>query len=243
MIKVFNDRNDKENKSTIIAGAGELQVELFFKRLQEFVGEKVVLKRSQPVVSLRETLGFENVNDKTMVCVSKSPNALNRIYITAQKLDENLVKDMENNSEEWLNLFKNNKKEFLQKLNEMYVDGRSDETTKIDIEIESYKKIWAMGETSDSISNLLIDQTKCVQLINEIKDLCILAFHEIINHGGVCCNENLRGVRFNIVNAKIHSDRSHRNAAQIIPAAKRAFSAALINGLSFVFFCFFFVFF
>lgn len=41
---------------------------------------------------------------------------------------------------------------------------------------------------------------------------------------GVLAEENLRGCRFNLVDAQIHPDAVHRNGAQMIPCARRLFN-------------------
>jgi len=46
---------------------------------------------------------------------------------------------------------------------------------------------------------------------------------EITSKEGILCEEPLRGVKLNIVDALIHSDRSHRGGNQIMPATKRVF--------------------
>jgi elongation factor 2 len=46
---------------------------------------------------------------------------------------------------------------------------------------------------------------------------------------GFLCDEPLRGVRYNIVEVAFHSDGSHRNAGQIIPAGRRVFYASQLT--------------
>ncbi len=40
--------------------------------------------------------------------------------------------------------------------------------------------------------------------------------------------EPLRGVRFSVLDAKIHQDSAHRGADAIVPMARRAFSGAVL---------------
>lgn len=46
---------------------------------------------------------------------------------------------------------------------------------------------------------------------------------------GVLCQENLRGVRFNLVDLVYHTDPAHRKGAQIIPAVRRAMMSSLLT--------------
>jgi len=66
--------------------------------------------------------------------------------------------------------------------------------------------------------------------MTEVKDSVVNAFHTATTHG-VLAEENLRGVRFNIVDSVLHTDSVHRNAPQIIPCAKRLFSGLQLASL------------
>ncbi len=46
---------------------------------------------------------------------------------------------------------------------------------------------------------------------------------------GPLCEENMRGVRFNITDALVHSDPACRKGGQIIPAARRATLASFLT--------------
>ena len=46
---------------------------------------------------------------------------------------------------------------------------------------------------------------------------------------GALCEENMRGVRFNITDAVVHSDPACRKGGQIIPTARRAILAAFLT--------------
>ncbi len=64
---------------------------LFVKDLEEeYAG--VPIKRSDPVVSYKETV--EGIPEP-FVCLAKSTNKHNRIYMTAEPLPEKLVEDIE----------------------------------------------------------------------------------------------------------------------------------------------------
>ena len=46
---------------------------------------------------------------------------------------------------------------------------------------------------------------------------------------GVICDENVRGVRFNIYDVTLHTDAIHRGGGQIIPTARRAMYASQLT--------------
>merc|ERR1719163_555174 len=80
----------EESGEHIIAGCGELHVEICLKDLRDEYAQCDFIM-SDPVVSYRET-----VTDESKVqCLSKSPNKHNRIYIRAEPLDEELSNEIE----------------------------------------------------------------------------------------------------------------------------------------------------
>ena len=46
---------------------------------------------------------------------------------------------------------------------------------------------------------------------------------------GVLCDENMRGVRFNIYDVTLHTDAIHRGGGQIIPTARRVLYACVLT--------------
>lgn len=83
-------------------------------------------------------------------------------------------------------------------------------------------KIWSFGPENVG-ANLLVDQVKQAQYMNEVKDSVCNAFLWATKCG-VLAEENLRGVRFNIIDSVLHTDSVHRNAPQIIPCSRRLFN-------------------
>jgi len=45
----------------------------------------------------------------------------------------------------------------------------------------------------------------------------------------VLCEENVRGVRFNIYDVKLHTDAVHRAGGQIIPTTRRVLYASMLT--------------
>merc|ERR1711877_93830 len=78
------------------------------------------------------------------------------------------------------------------------------------------------------MGNLLVDQTKAVQYLNEIKDSVVTGFQWATKEG-VMCDENLRAVRFNIYDVTLHADAVHRGGGQIIPTARRVLYASMLT--------------
>merc|ERR1711971_892066 len=49
-----------------------------------------------------------------------------------------------------------------------------------------------------------------------------------VTTGGILCDEVMRGCKFCITDVKLHADTIHRGAGQIMPCAKKVFSACQI---------------
>ncbi|KAI9570377.1 P-loop containing nucleoside triphosphate hydrolase protein [Boletus coccyginus] len=195
-----------ETGEHIVAGAGELHLEICLKDLQEDHAG-VPLKISDPVVGYRETVKTES----SIVALSKSQNKHNRLYAKALPLDEELTKAIENGD----------------------VSARDDFKARARVLADDYgwdvtdaRKIWCFGPETTG-PNLLVDVTKGVQYLNEIKDSCVAAFQWATKEG-VCCEENMRGVRVNVMDVTLHTDAIHRGGGQIIPTCRRVCYAACL---------------
>merc|ERR1712057_160981 len=75
-----------ESGEHIVAGAGELHLEICLKDLEEDFMKGTPIVKGDPVVSFRETVHEES--DRT--CLSKSPNKHNRLYMKAAPMGEEL---------------------------------------------------------------------------------------------------------------------------------------------------------
>jgi len=197
----------EESGEHIVAGAGELHLEICLKDLEEDHA-CIPLKKSDPVVSYRETVSGES----TQTCLSKSPNKHNRLFMTAVNMPEGLPEDIDNGD----------------------VTSRDDFKTrgryladKYDYEVGEARKIWCFGPEGTG-PNIVIDASKGVQYLNEIKDSVVAGF-QWASKEGVLCDENMRGVRFNIHDVTLHADAIHRGGGQIIPTARRCFYACVLT--------------
>jgi len=189
----------------IIAGAGELHLEICLKDLVDDYMKGVEITKSDPVVTFCETV----TQLSNQVCLSKSPNKHNRLYVQACPLQDELANAIERGK----------------------VSSKADPKERGKILAEEYgwdpneaRKIWCFGpETSGP--NILVDTTKAVQYLNEIKDSCVSAF-QWASGEGTLCEEAMRGIRFNILDVVLHADSIHRGGGQIIPTARRVYYAA-----------------
>ncbi|KAK6198142.1 elongation factor [Scheffersomyces amazonensis] len=195
-----------ESGEHIVAGTGELHLEICLQDLEnDHAG--VPLKISPPVVSYRETIEEES----SMVALSKSPNKHNRIYVKAQPLDEEVSLDIENGTISDKDDFKARARILADKHGWDVTDAR---------------KIWCFGPDGNG-PNVVVDQTKAVQYLNEIKDSVVAAFQWATKEGPVL-GENVRSVRVNILDVTLHADAIHRGGGQIIPTMRRVTYASML---------------
>merc|ERR1711962_1119215 len=197
----------EESGEHIVAGAGELHLEICLKDLEEDHAG-IPLKKSDPVVSYRETV----METSSQTCLSKSPNKHNRLFMTAVNMPEGLLEDIDNGD----------------------CTSRDDPKTrgryladKYDYDVGEARKIWCFGPEGPG-PNIVIDASKGVQYLNEIKDSVVAGF-QWASKEGVLCDENMRGVRFNIHDVTLHADAIHRGGGQIIPTARRVLYASALT--------------
>ncbi|CAI6345742.1 unnamed protein product [Macrosiphum euphorbiae] len=196
----------EESGEHIVAGAGELHLEICLKDLEEDHA-CIPIKKSDPVVSYRETVNEES----EIMCLSKSPNKHNRLFMKCQPFPDGLAEDIEGGQV-------NPRDEF--KARARYLGE------KYEYDVTEARKIWAFGPDGTG-PNLLIDCTKGVQYLNEIKDSVVAGFQWATKEG-VLAEENMRAVRFNIYDVTLHADAIHRGGGQIIPTARRCMYASIL---------------
>merc|ERR1719498_790097 len=207
----------EESGDHVIAGCGDEHLKICIKDLKEMAG--VEFTEGTPTVSYKETC-----IDKTAAfgkaenpALSKSPNKHNRLYVIAEPMEDELATAIEE--------YKITPQQDLQTRSKIL-------TTDHGWDKADTLKIWGFGPADIGVggANLIVDQTKGVQYLNEIK--------ESVNSGllwaskeGPLCEENMRGVRFNLMDVKLHTDSIHRGMGQIQPTARRVFYAASLTAM------------
>jgi len=199
-----------ESGEHVIAGAGELHMEICLKDLQDDFCVGVPLKFSPPVVSFRETVTEES----SVMCLSKSPNKHNRLYVKAGPIGEELSMAVDDKK----------------------IGPRDDAKIRGRVLADEYgwdvgeaRKIWCFGPDTNG-PNFVVDVSKGVQYLNEIQDSVVAAFQWAAKEG-VLAEENMRGIRFNVHDVTLHTDAVHRGGGQIIPTARRVFYACELTSV------------
>jgi elongation factor 2 len=153
----------EETGELTIAGSGDLHIEICINDLRDF--SKVDIVVGQPVVPYRET-----VIDMSQVCLAKSPNKHNRLYVTAEPLSNELVNDIDN-------------KKFLVTGDQKRVSKALVDTYGWDA--DTSKKIWGFGPETKPL-NCITDCTKGAQYMRGVRfNIMDVTLHaDSIHRGG-----------------------------------------------------------
>ncbi|KAG0375348.1 Elongation factor 2, partial [Mortierella sp. AD032] len=166
-----------DNGEHIVAGSGELHLEICLKDLEEDHAQ-VPLRKSDPVVPYKETVKGHS----SVTALAKSPNKHNRIFVRAAPLGEEVTGAIETG--------KISPRDELKARARVLSDDFGWENTEA-------RKIWAFGPDGTG-PNVLVDMTKAVAYLSEIKDSCVAAFGWATREG-VFADEQMRGARINIL--------------------------------------------
>ena len=197
---------NQETGEALLAGMGELHLEITVYRLEEEQGIKVNV--SEPIVVYRESI---ESNNHGRAFEGKSPNRHNRFYIEAEPLSVDVVQALREG---------------------VFGDGnvRNKDAKQIGDRFAEYgmnkdlmRKIYAIHGT-----NVLVNDTKGIQNLHETRELIIEGFNEVCKKGPLA-DEPMKGVMMRLVDAKLHEDAIHRGPAQTIPAVRNACKGALIR--------------
>jgi elongation factor 2 len=204
----------EESGEHIIAGCGELHIEICLKDLQEDFMNGAPIIISDPVVSYRETVSEES----SKMCMAKSPNKHNRLYCKALPMgwDKDGVTALADDIEAGVVTYDQDAKARTRILVDKYEWPKADT-----------QKIWCFGPDGSG-PNVVVDVTVGVQYLNEIKD-SVVAGWQWVSREGPLCDETLRDVKLEIHDVVLHADAIHRGGGQIIPTSRRCFLAAMLT--------------
>lgn len=193
---------NEETGEYLISGMGTLHLEIALWDLQQRTGG-IPIETSPPIVVYRES-----IRRSAGPVEGKSPNKHNRVYISIEPLDETTLKLLADG-----NVYEDQDWRTRAKILRREANWDSNEA----------RGIWAIDEHL----NILVDVTKGVQYLRDIKDTIISGF-KWATEAGPLCQEPIRGVKVKLVDAMVHEDPAHRGPAQIMPATKDAIFAAFL---------------
>ncbi len=187
----------------LLSGMGELHLEVTQHRIEH--DHKVPITVSPPIVVYRETITKESPPKHE----AKTPNKHNKFYMHVEKIsDEILEKLIETKIS---GKIRNKDKEIIEK----FID--------IGIDRDEAKRIWAVNNNC-----YIVNATKGIEALFEVKELIIQAFNDATNEGPLA-KEKCQGVKIIIEDAKLHEDAIHRGPAQVLPAITRGIYACMLQ--------------
>lgn len=194
---------NKETGEYLLSGMGELHLEIAVKFLREYAGGNLDILTSKPLVVYRESMMSPGV-----VAMAKSPNKHSKLWIQVEPLEENIIKLIEKGdlAEEM------NRKTMRPVLRE--AGWSTDEA----------RNVWSLEQHR----NILLDLTKGVQYLREVRDMVIAGFRWACQNGPLC-EEPIRGIKVKVTDASLHEDPVHRGPAQIMPAARRGILGSFLS--------------
>ena len=191
---------NKESGEYLLSGMGELHLEITAYRMQE---AKLKVKISKPIVIYRETISRDYQGPAIM---GKSPNKHNKLWVTIQKLPEEVIEAIKAG-----------------KISEMQTrDDRVKALKGFGWETDDAKSVVAIEG-----NNILVNRIKGRQYVEEIMDHIKSGFREA-TFTSVLAKEPAYGLKVNLEDVTVHEDPAHRGPAQILPMTWRPIWCAFL---------------
>jgi elongation factor 2 len=192
----------------IIAGCGELHLEICLKDLADDFMKGAPISTSEPVVTYSETVSAESTE-----VLSKSANKHNRLFAQVSSLNEDICA-----------LFDQGVVGPGMDVKDRSKILRENEHFQWE-EAATPQKIWCFGD--DNIGPcVLIEKTVGVAYLNEIKDSVVGGFKWAMNEGPMC-EERCRGIKLVLNDVTLHADAIHRGMGQLSPCSRRVTYAGI----------------
>jgi elongation factor 2 len=193
-------RINEETGEQLLAGMGVLHLEIATTLIQN---QGIEIVTSEPLVNYREA-----VRAKAGPVMSRSPNRHNKIFIQIEPLTEDVI--------------------------ELIRTGQLNENTdKKTVAKILREKGWDADEarsvvTIDDKGNMLLEETKGVQFLQESMDSIRAGFNDVMTNGPLAY-EFCRGFKVILTHYVPHEDPAHRTYAQLMPASRRAILGASLS--------------
>ncbi|MFT4312904.1 MAG: elongation factor EF-2 [Candidatus Woesearchaeota archaeon] len=192
---------NEETGEHLLSGMGELHLEIIENRI--ITEKNMKVRTSPPIVVYREAITKEGE-----IAEGKTPNKHNKLYFKCEPLTPELNQLIQSGQVPQ-ERYKKKDLEIRQK----YIDAGMD--TK---EAEKIKAVMS--------GNMFVDGTRGIVQINEIMELCLDMFEDVMKKGPVA-NEPCIGVKVTLVDCKLHEDAIHRGPAQMYPAVRDGIRATM----------------
>ncbi|WP_462316222.1 elongation factor EF-2, partial [Methanobrevibacter sp.] len=184
----------------LMSGMGELHLRIMADRIRNDENLKIIT--SEPIVVYRESiLGTAGPVE------GKSPNKHNRFYLEVEPLEKSIFNAINSGD------LKDGKIKSKEMANEFIRFG---------MDKEEARRVWDVCNKS-----VFINMTRGIQHLDEAKELLLEGFEEALKEGPLA-SEEVMGLKFKLVDAKLHEDAVHRGPAQVLPAIRNAIYGAMM---------------
>jgi elongation factor 2 len=194
---------NEETGEHLLHGMGELHLEVIENRIIKEKGVEV--KTSPPIVVYREAITKPSAEVE-----GKSPNKHNKLYFKVEPMDPDVslaIKEDRLPTGRW----KKKDNESVAVLRDLGWD------TKV------ASKVKAIFE-----GNMFVDRTRGIVQINEIMELVLDMFEDVMKAGGLA-KEPCINMMVSLMDCTLHEDAIHRGPAQMYPAVREGIRGAIMQ--------------
>jgi len=195
---------NEETGQNLISGMGELHLEIIENRIITEKGLEV--KTSPPIVVYRET-----ITKPSPEMEGKSPNKHNKLYFKVEPLDPLIAQAVKEGR---------------------LTQGRLRKKDDVVIPFLREECGWD-AKTAGMVKaffngNMFMDQTRGIVYINEILELVLDMFEDVMKAGPLA-KEPCVNVKVSLTDCTLHEDAIHRGPAQMYPAVREGIRGAMLQ--------------
>ncbi len=194
---------NQETGEHLLSGMGELHLEVNTYRIVN--NAKIEIQTSSPIVVFHE-----GIEGESAVLEAKSPNKHNKFKLKVSQVPVPIFEKLSALTTP-LGKIKFKNAESIAKCQ------------SVGFSTDDSKKVWAVEGT-----NALIDRTRGITALHEIRELVIQAFKDAMEEGPLA-KEKCQGVFVELEDATLHEDSIHRGPAQVLPAMTRGIYACMLQ--------------
>lgn len=196
---------NEETGEHLMHGMGELHLEVIENRIK--TEKNIDIKTSPPIVVYRET-----ITHPSETVMGKSPNKHNHLFFKVEPMDEKTLKLIrEGELSEGRVKKKEHQIEIRDKLNNIGWDSKVSPRVR-----DIYN------------GNIFLDMTRGVVHINEIIEMVLDMFEDVMNRGPLAGEPGIKSM-VSLVDVKLHEDAIHRGPGQLYPAVRDGIRGAVLN--------------
>ncbi len=195
---------NEETGQNLLHGMGELHLEIIENRIATEKGVEV--KTSPPIVVYREA-----ITKKSPVTEGKSPNKHNKLQFMVEPLEPQIINGIKEG--------RIRQGRFKKKDDELISFLRDE--CGWDAKTAGMAKAIFNG-------NLFMDQTRGIVYINEIMELVLDMFEDVMKQGPLS-REPCINLKVSLIDCTLHEDAIHRGPAQMYPAVREGIRGAMMQ--------------